>query len=133
MKKEKRDSLEAAGHQFVSVKDFLGLSEEENQIVELRVAISRRLRRLRETHNLTQAELAARIHSSQSRVAKIEAGTAGVSLDLMIRGFFAAGGKLTIQDEPSARPRDRKPESAPATSNKVHRLVPAKSNSRHKV
>jgi hypothetical protein len=33
--------------------------------------------------------------STQSRVAKIEAASSEVSLDLMLRGFFSAGGRLT--------------------------------------
>jgi transcriptional regulator with XRE-family HTH domain len=45
--------------------------------------------------HLSQQELAKRIGSSQSRVAKIESAAEGVSLDLSFRGLFAVGGKLT--------------------------------------
>jgi predicted XRE-type DNA-binding protein len=65
------------------------------QIIEFRLLVGRGVRRLRETHQLTQRQLAARIGSSQSRVAKIEAASSEVSLDLMLRGFFSAGGRLT--------------------------------------
>ena len=40
-------------------------------------------------------QLAERIGSSQFRVAKIEAASIEVSLDLMLRGFFSAGGRLS--------------------------------------
>jgi transcriptional regulator with XRE-family HTH domain len=43
---------------------------------------------------MTQQQLATRLKSSQSRVAKIEAGARDVSLDLMFRGLFAVGGGL---------------------------------------
>jgi len=40
---------------------------------------------------LTQTELAKHLGSSQSRVAKLEAGDTSVSLDLLIRGLLAVG------------------------------------------
>jgi ribosome-binding protein aMBF1 (putative translation factor) len=94
MKRSKKKTLEAAGFRVGDAGDFLGLSDQERQIVELRVSLSRAVRRARERHRLTQQQLAARLKSSQSRVAKLEAGTSGVSLDLLFRGLFAAGGTL---------------------------------------
>ena len=38
--------------------------------------------------------MAKKLNSSQSRVAKLEAASADVSLDLMFRGLFALGGSL---------------------------------------
>ena len=76
------------------MEDFLGLSEEERRLVELRVAVCRAVRRLRQRRRLTQQQLAAKLKSSQSRVAKLEAGAADVSLDLLFRGLFAVGGNL---------------------------------------
>jgi DNA-binding XRE family transcriptional regulator len=70
------------------------LTEEERSLVELRVAVARAVRRLREQLHLSQQELASRIQLSQSRVAKIEAAAKGVSLDLSFRGLFAVGGKI---------------------------------------
>jgi predicted XRE-type DNA-binding protein len=92
---KKRGALEAAGWKIGDTAEFLGLNEEEQQIIEFRLLVGRGVRRLRETHQLTQRQLAARIGSSQSRVAKIEAASSEVSLDLMLRGFFSAGGRLT--------------------------------------
>jgi transcriptional regulator with XRE-family HTH domain len=39
----------------------------------------------------TEAALAKRLRSSQSRVAKMEAGDPSISLDLLLRAFFATG------------------------------------------
>jgi hypothetical protein len=95
MDRKKRDALEAAGFRVGDAEDFLGLTPEERKIVELRVAVARAVRRRRENLRLSQQELAKRIRSSQSRVAKIEAAAEGVSLDLSFRGLFAVGGKLS--------------------------------------
>ena len=53
--------------------DWLGLTPEERAIVELRLAVARAVRIARERQKLTQGNLAERIGSSQSRVAKVEA------------------------------------------------------------
>jgi transcriptional regulator with XRE-family HTH domain len=76
-------------------EDFLQLSDEERQAVELRANLSRTIRKRREAQQLTQAQLARKLKSSQSRVAKIEAGGVGVSLDLMFKTLFALGGRLS--------------------------------------
>jgi hypothetical protein len=94
MDKRKRTALETAGWREGTVQEFLGLTDEENQIVALRAAIALQIRRLRRDLGMTQEEFARRIRSSPSRVAQLEAATATLSLDLMFRGFFAAGGTL---------------------------------------
>jgi|SRR5579859_6806984 len=99
MDKHKRERIEAAGFKVGSVADFLGLTAEESEMIELRLALSRSLRQSRIEHQLSQAELARRLGSSQSRVAKIEAGDPSVSIDLMIRALFAMG---TTRQELSA-------------------------------
>ena len=91
MQKTKRAKLEAKGWKVGSVQQFLGLSEEEAANVELRLALSRALRQWRNKNRLTQAELAKRLKSSQSRVAKMETGDPSVSLDLLIRSLLSLG------------------------------------------
>src|SRR5438034_5834744 len=81
---KKRKALEAAGWRFGDYADFLGLTEQERQEVELRGALSRTIRQRREALGMTQKQLAERLKSSQSRVAKLEIGV-GVSLDLLFR------------------------------------------------
>jgi len=93
MKEAKRKKLEAAGFSVGDAEDFLELTPGERELVDLRVMLSRAVRSLRERQNLTQQEVAARIHSSQSRIAKLESGASDVSLDLMFLVYFAVGGK----------------------------------------
>ena len=95
MDQTKRKALEAAGYRIGDAEDFLGLSEEERRLVDLRLSVSRTVRRLRLKRRLTQQQLADKIKSSQSRVAKMEIGANNVSLDLLFRGLFAVGGTLS--------------------------------------
>src|SRR5690554_4070908 len=112
MDKGKRRALEAAGFRVGDAGDFLGLTDEERRIVELRVKLSRAVRQRRESNQLTQQQLATKLKSSQSRVAKIEAADSGVSLDLMFRGLFAAGGDLA---DLSGNPKQRQSTKPKAT------------------
>ena len=91
MKKSKRATLESKGWRVGSTADFLELSPEETALVETRLALSRALRARRISHHLTQTELAKRLKSSQSRVAKMEAADRSVSVDLLLRALFTLG------------------------------------------
>ena len=93
MKTSKRKRLEAAGWKVGSAKDFLGLTPEEAAFVELKLTLSASLKERRQRHGLSQSDLAKRLRSSQSRVAKMEASDPAVSLDLLVRALFAAGAK----------------------------------------
>ena len=91
MKTAKRKRLEAKGWKIGSSTDFLGLSSEEAAYVELKLALSKNLQTTRKEKNLTQEELARLLKSSQSRIAKMEAGDPSVSLDLLVRSLLALG------------------------------------------
>jgi len=91
MKKDKRARLEKAGWRVGTVRDLLGLSKAEEALVELKLILSRGLRERRARRRLTQAQLARLLKSSQSRIAKMEAGDPSVSIDLLIRSLLAMG------------------------------------------
>ena len=91
MEQEKRQRLEAAGWSLGTAADFLGLSKEEATFVEVKLALSKRLKEQRKDHKLSQTALARRLNSSQSRVAKMEAGDPSVSTDLLIRALLSTG------------------------------------------
>jgi transcriptional regulator with XRE-family HTH domain len=59
----------------------------------LKLALAAGLRQERESRGLTQEELAKRVGSSQSRVAKMEAADASVSVDLIVRSLFKLGAR----------------------------------------
>jgi predicted XRE-type DNA-binding protein len=91
VREEKRRRLEARGWKVGGVSEFLALSPEEAAYVELKVRLAMGLRTWRQRRNLTQAQLAKRLQSSQSRIAKMEAGDPSVSLDLLVRSLLALG------------------------------------------
>jgi DNA-binding XRE family transcriptional regulator len=91
MRKDKKIRLERAGWKVGTVGEFLGLTATEEALVELKLTLSRGLKERRARRNLTQAQLARLLRSSQSRVAKMEAGDPSVSIDLLIRSLLAMG------------------------------------------
>ena len=88
---KKKKILESKGYTVGRVDKFLGLSKEESEYIELKVALSQALAERRKKSNLTQIQLARRLKSSQSRVAKMEKGDPSVSLDLLIKSLLATG------------------------------------------
>ena len=91
MKKSKREKLKAAGWAVGSVQDFLGLSEADAALIEMKLSLSRSLRERRQRRGVSQVELAKRLRSSQSRVAKMEAGDPSVSMDLLVSSLLVLG------------------------------------------
>ncbi len=91
MDNKKRQKLEEAGRAVGSAEEFLKLSPEEAAYIELKLNLARNLRAVRQEQQLTQSALARLIHSSQSRVAKMEKGDPTVSLDLLVRALLALG------------------------------------------
>jgi DNA-binding XRE family transcriptional regulator len=91
MRDEKKRRLEAKGWKFGTTKEFLGLSEEEAAYIELKLRLAHGMRERRRKQRLTQVALARSLKSSQSRVAKMEAGDPSVSIDLLIRSLLALG------------------------------------------
>ena len=91
MKKSKRRKLEAAGWAVGSVQKFLGLTDADTALIEMKLSLSRSLRDRRQQRGVSQAALAKRLHSSQSRVAKMEAGDPSVSMDLLVSSLLVLG------------------------------------------
>jgi len=79
MRKAKQKRLKAKGWQIGSADDFLELTPEESAYVDLKLRLSDSLRKRRAQEKLSQKELAKLVKSSQSRVAKMEAGDPTVS------------------------------------------------------
>jgi len=91
MRESKRKRLEVKGWRVGSAAEFLNLSPEEAAYVELKINLASTLREWRVRRQLTQGDLARLVKSSQSRVAKMEAGDPSVSLDLLVRTLLALG------------------------------------------
>jgi predicted XRE-type DNA-binding protein len=91
MKKTKKKRLESAGWKIGSAGDFLDLTPEEEAFVALKLALAQSLKKRRQRKRLTQIELAKLLKSSQSRVAKMEAGDPSVSIDLLVKSLLVLG------------------------------------------
>ena len=91
MDSKKKKKLEARGWVTGDASDFLGLSPEEARFIDLKLALKDSLKAERLKQNITQVELAKMIGSSQSRVAKMEAGDPSVSVDLLLKALLTLG------------------------------------------
>ena len=89
--RRKREKLRWTRWRVGSAAEFLGLSESEAKVVEIKLSLSRSLKERRSRKGISQMRLAALVHSSQSRVSKMEAGDPSVSVDLLLRSLFALG------------------------------------------
>jgi transcriptional regulator with XRE-family HTH domain len=130
MDAKKRAALQEAGYVVTTTSEFLGLSDYEVRVVELRVALSRAVRSRRTKAGLTQEGLADIAGTSQSRVARVEAGGQGITLDLQFRCLFAVGGGLAdvageasaVRDHPERgkpRPRDASDRAGDAAGDRA--------------
>jgi len=91
MDKKKKKFLEDKGYKVGSADEFLGLSKQEAEYIELKLALSRELASRRKQGRMTQIQLAKKLGSSQSRIAKMEQGDPSVSLDLLVKSLLAMG------------------------------------------
>jgi ribosome-binding protein aMBF1 (putative translation factor) len=91
MQESKRKKLEAKGWRLGSTKELLGLTRQEELFIELRLKLAEGLKARRQASGMSQVNLAKVLKSSQSRVAKMEAGDPTVSIDLLIKSILALG------------------------------------------
>lgn len=95
MKTSKQKKLEAAGWKVGSVSEFLELNDAEEMLVSMKLSLATHVKSMRQQMKMTQQELAKRIGSSQSRVAKIEVADKSVSMELFVRSLAALGASRT--------------------------------------
>jgi phage-related protein/DNA-binding XRE family transcriptional regulator len=91
MKNDKLKRLKAAGWKMGNADNFLQLSEEESKLVAIKWSLMCAVKKSRIKRNISQIDLAQRMKSSQSRIAKIETGDSSISLDLIVHALIATG------------------------------------------
>jgi ribosome-binding protein aMBF1 (putative translation factor) len=91
MDASKRKKIESAGWKVGDTREFLAMSASEMEYVEFKLALAKKLVEARKAKKMTQMQLAHRLKSSQSRVARMEAGDVSVSIDLLVRSLFELG------------------------------------------
>ncbi|MBQ6330981.1 MAG: XRE family transcriptional regulator [Kiritimatiellae bacterium] len=87
----KKKTLEANGFKVTDSAEWLGLSYEEAQLVNIRVALAQELERVRKAKGMTQAELARRVGTKQSGVARMINNPDTTTMDNLIKGLVALG------------------------------------------
>jgi len=116
MNADRKKRLEAAGFKFGTVGELFNLSEAEELLVEVKVALAEAIRELREVRSLSQADLARLIGSGQARVSKLERSLESTSLDTLFRCMLALGASrqdLAKTIGRSTRPKKDVDEKAP--------------------
>ena len=91
MKQAKRKKLESRGWKTGSAADFMKLTAGEEAYIDLKLSLSASLKNRRQDKKMSQNDLARLIRSSQSRIAKMEAGDPSVSMDLLVKSLLALG------------------------------------------
>jgi DNA-binding XRE family transcriptional regulator len=91
VKRSKRQKLQRAGFKVGNVQEFLNLSDEEMALIEMKADLVEMLGAVRKSAGVTQHQLARRMGSSQSRIAKMEGGDPDVSLDLICKALLCLG------------------------------------------
>jgi predicted XRE-type DNA-binding protein len=85
-----------AGWKTTTVQEFLGLSDEDMAVIEVKVALAKRLRVQRTRAGMSQVEVAKIVRSSQPRVAKMESADKTVSIDLLVKALVKTG--VSVQE-----------------------------------
>ena len=91
MEAAKRMKLEKLGWTVGDTSEFLELSPEEAALIETKLRLAAQLKVSRQKQKLSQKAFAEKLKSSQSRVAKMEAGDPSVSVDLIMKALFTLG------------------------------------------
>ena len=91
MKEIKRKKLEENGYKVIDSAEWLGLSSEEAKLVDIRVALAEELERVRKEKGITQAELARKVGTKQSGIARMINNPDACSMDNLIKGLIALG------------------------------------------
>jgi DNA-binding XRE family transcriptional regulator len=98
MNAARKKRLQIGGWAVGTTRDFLNLSEEESAYIDIKLRLASRLSNRRRSLGITQVAMAKKIGSSQSRVAKMEAGDPSVTIDLLVRSLIAVGEKTPFAD-----------------------------------
>jgi DNA-binding XRE family transcriptional regulator len=99
MNAARKKRLQMGGWAVGTTRDFLNLSEDESAYIDIKLRLASKLSNRRRSIGITQVAMAKKIGSSQSRVAKMEAGDPSVTIDLLVRSLIAVGEKTLFADD----------------------------------
>ena len=82
------------GFRVTTTKDWLNLSIEEEKVIEMRVALAAELERMRKEKGMTQAQLAKRLGTKQSGVARMINNPDSATIDNLIKAMVSMGASV---------------------------------------
>jgi ribosome-binding protein aMBF1 (putative translation factor) len=89
---ELTEHQKARGWVECSVAEFLGLSEAEEQLIEIKINLAQAVREAREKAGMTQAELAERLETKQPAIARLESAEGkSATIDKMLLALLEIG------------------------------------------
>ena len=87
MGSRENDRVAELGWKDGTVAEFLGLTPEESALIEMKLGLSKQLK-LRRQKQMSLAQLAQKLQSSQSKIEQAESGQSLVSMELLVRGLI---------------------------------------------
>jgi predicted XRE-type DNA-binding protein len=109
--------LGKAGWKTVTAQEFLSLSDEDMAVIEVKVALAKRLREQRTLAGLSQVQVARIVRSSQPRVAKMEAADKTVSIDLLVKALVKTG--VSVQEIGRSLEKTISPRAKPGRARRL--------------
>lgn len=91
MDAKKRKQIAAAGYQVTDSADWLGLTPQEQAIVNMRVNLALEIERVRKASHITQQALAEKIGTRQSGVARMLKNPTTATIDSLIKTLLLLG------------------------------------------
>ena len=91
MNAEKMKRIKAAGYKVTTADEWLGLTPEESQLVDIRLALAEQLEEVRKEKGISQAQLAAKMGTKQSGVARMVNRPETSSMDNLVKGLITLG------------------------------------------
>ena len=91
MNAEKMKRIKAAGYKVTTADEWLGLTPEESQLVDIRLALADQLEEVRKEKGISQAQLAAKMGTKQSGIARMVNRPETSSMDNLVKGLIALG------------------------------------------
>lgn len=88
----KQKRLEAKGWKFGTVAEFLGLTPSQSAMIEIKLALSDRIKSRRQELGLTQRQLATQLKTQQPAIARLELGAERtVTIDILTHTLLDMG------------------------------------------
>ncbi len=79
------------GYKVTTADEWLGLTPEESQLVDIRLALAEQLEEVRKEKGISQAQLAARMGTKQSGIARMVNRPETSSMDNLVKGLIVLG------------------------------------------